>query len=207
MELKKDKTDFKFTYKDYCSWPEEERWELICGKAYNMSPAPSRRHQEISFELSGILREYLKGKDCKAFAAPFDVMLPGFPVEKEDEIDTVVQPDISVICNPTKITDKGCLGAPDLIIEILSPATFKKDLNEKFQLYEKHGVREYWIVDPDNRYFRIFHLLSEDNTSGVYDNGTISPPADRVKGDNTIAKSDVLKGFQVDVKKLFDTVG
>ncbi|RKX97501.1 MAG: hypothetical protein DRZ90_06090 [Spirochaetes bacterium] len=87
-------------------------------------------------------------------------MLPDFPIGKEDEIDTVVQPDMSVICDSSKIMDKGCLGAPDLIIEILSPSTSKKDL------YEKHGVKEYWIVDPGNRYFRVFHLREEKNHPG-----------------------------------------
>lgn len=121
MGLENNNTDHKFSYREYCPWPDDERWELIDGKAYEMSPAPSRRHQEISFELTGILRECLKGKDCKAFAAPFDVMLPGFPIGKEDENDTVVQPVISVICEASRLTDRGCLGAPDLIIEILSP--------------------------------------------------------------------------------------
>ncbi len=207
MGLEKDKTDQRFTYREYCSWPNDERWELIGGKAYNMSPAPSRRHQEISFELSGILREYLKGRDCKAFTAPFDVMLPDFPIGKEDEIDTVVQPDMSVICDSSKIIDKGCLGAPDLIIEILSPSTSKKDLNEKFQLYEKHGVKEYWIVDPGNMYFRVFHLLEGKKSSWKFDEGNLISPADWREDDNFIAESDVLKGFVVNVKELFDSVG
>ena len=129
------KSDHKFTYKEYCSWPEDERWELIDGIAYNMSPAPSSKHQRISGYLYTGLSNFLKQKSCEVFSAPFDVMLPNFPIENEEEIDTIVQPDISVICNPTKIVDRGCLGAPDLIVEILSPSTSKKDLNEKFQLY------------------------------------------------------------------------
>ncbi len=204
--LPKKKTDHKYTYREYCSWPDDERWELIDGVAYNMSPAPSRRHQEVSFELSGLIREYLKGKECKAYAAPFDVMLPVFPVENENEIDTIVQPDISVICDLLKIIEKGCLGAPDLIVEILSPSTSKKDLNEKFGLYEKHGVKEYWVVDPGNKYIRVFHLLMDDKKIGKYDDGTLIPPADwREK--NNIAESVVLDGFQVDIKELFDSLG
>ncbi len=206
MGLPEKKTDHKYTYKDYCSWPEDERWELIDGVAYDMSPAPSRRHQEVSFELAGLIREYLKGKDCKAFAAPFDVMLPVFPVQSENEIDTIVQPDILVICDPSKIIEKGCLGAPDLIIEILSPSTSKKDLNEKFGLYEKHGVKEYWVVDPGNKYIRVFHLLTERKNIGKYDDGTLIPPADW-REENNIAESVVLEGFQVDVKELFDSLG
>ena len=206
MELELKKTEHKFTYKDYCSWPDDERWELIDGVAYDMSPAPSRRHQEISFELAGLIREYLKGKECKAFAAPFDVILPNFPIENEDGIDTIVQPDISVICEPSKIVDRGCLGAPDLIIEILSPSTSKKDLNEKFQLYEKHRVKEYWIVDPGNKYIQVFHLLTEGKNSGKYDEGTLIPPANWREDNNTIAESVVLEGFQVNVKELFDSL-
>ena len=136
MSIPVKKENHKFTYKEYCSWPDEERWELIDGIAYNMSAAPSRKHQEVSFELTGLIREYLKGKTCKAYAAPFDVMLPVFPIENENKIDTIVQPDISVICDLSKMTEKGCLGAPDLIMEILSPSTSKKDLNESFGLYE-----------------------------------------------------------------------
>ena len=128
-------------------------------------------------------------------------------IENEDEIDTIVQPDISVICDPSKIIKKGCLGAPDLIIEILSPSTSKKDLNEKFQLYEKHGVKEYWIVDPGNRYIQIFHLLTEGKKAGKYDDGTLIPPANWREDKNTIAESVVLDGFRVDVKELFDSLG
>ncbi len=206
MGLPIRKSDHKFTYQDYCSWPEDERWELIDGIAYDMSPAPSSRHQWISFELARKIGNYLENKQCKAFSAPFDVMLPGFPVESENEIDTIIQPDISVICDSSKIIEKGCLGAPDLIVEILSPSTSKKDLNEKFQLYEKHGVKEYWVVDPGNKYIRVFHLLTDDKKNGKYDDGTLIPPADwREK--NNIAESVVLDGFQVDVKELLDSLG
>ena len=207
MGLRKNKTDYMFTYKDYSSWPENERWELIDGVAYDMSPAPSRKHQEISFELAGLLREYLKGKTCKAFAAPFDVLLPNYPLGNVDEINTVVQPDILVICDPSKLIDKGCLGAPDLIVEILSPSTSKKDLNEKFQLYEKHGVKEYWVVDPGNKYIQVFHLQNEGKGSGKYDDGTLVPPANWREDKNTIAESVVLEGLTVDINELFDSMG
>jgi len=142
MGLELKKTDHKFTYKDYCSWPDDERWELIDGVAYDMSPAPTSRHQRISMIISTNISNWLKGKECEIFSAPFDVLLPAFPLKNEGEIDTIVQPDISVICDPSKIVERGCLGTPDLIVEILSPSTSKKDLNEKFQLYEKHGVKE-----------------------------------------------------------------
>ena len=207
MGLKKEKSDHTFTYKNYCSWPDDERWELIDGVAYDMCAAPTRKHQELSFELAVLIGGYLKGKGCKAYTAPFDVFLPGYIDQDTDNITTVVQPDLSVICNPVKLIDKGCLGAPDLIIEILSPSTSKKDLNEKFQLYEKHGVKEYWIVDPGNKYIQVFHLLTEGTNTGKYDDGTLVPPANWRADKNTIAESVVLKGFTVDVKELFDSLG
>ncbi len=205
--LKKEKTDHKYNYKEYCSWPEDERWELIDGIAYNMSPAPSSRHQRIASIIHGELYIFLKNKQCKAYTAPFDVMLPIFPIENEDNIDTIVQPDISVICDPSKITKKGCLGAPDLVVEILSPSTSKKDLNEKFGLYEKHGVKEYWVIDPGNEYIQVFHLLTEGDNSRKYDDGILIPPANWREDKNSIAKSIVLEGFSVDVKELFESLG
>ena len=201
------KGDHKFTYSEYCSWPDDERWELIDGIAYDMSPAPSSKHQRISFNLSTQIGIFLKNKIYDAFSAPFDVMLPTSPIENNDKIDTIVQPDISVICDPSKIIEKGCLGAPDLIIEILSPSTSKKDLNEKFQLYEKHGVREYWVVDPGNKYIQVFHLITADKKVGKYDEGTLIPPANWREDKNIFAESVVLEGLCVDVKELFDSLG
>lgn len=136
-----------YTYKEYSNWPEDQRWELIDGKAYNMSPAPSIVHQRISRQLLLAFATYLSNKSCEVFTAPFDVRLPKGS-EKDDKIDTVVQPDLVVVCDPNKLDDRGCKGAPDLVIEILSPSTAKKDWKEKFELYERVGVQEYWIVDP-----------------------------------------------------------
>jgi len=206
MGLKKEESDHKFTYREYCSWPDDERWELIDGVAYDMSPAPSSRHQDLSTQLLVEISLFLKTKPCKVFSAPFDVMLPAFPIENEDEINTIIQPDISVICDPSKIIEKGCLGAPDLIVEILSPSTSKKDLNEKFGLYEKHGVKEYWVVDPGNKYIRVFHLHIDNKKVAKYDDGTLIPPANWREDKNTVAESIVLEGFQVDVIKLFDSL-
>lgn len=207
MGLKKEKTDHKFTYKEYCLWPDDERWELIDGVAYDMCAAPVRKHQELSFKLAVLIGEYLKGKECRAYTAPFDVFFPDYIDQDIDDISTVVQPDLSVICNPVKLIDKGCYGAPDLIIEILSPSTSKKDLNEKFQLYEKHGVKEYWVVDPGNKYIQVFHLLTDNKKISKYDDGTLIPPANWREDKNHMAESVVLEGFQVDVKELFDSLG
>ena len=149
-----------FTYGDYRTWPDDERWELIEGEAYDISPAPSRSHQDISGELFFQLRSQLADRTCRAYLAPFDVRLPRGD-EADDEIDTVVQPDIVVVCDRKKLDDKGCKGAPDLVIEILSPSTSSKDLHEKFRLYERVGVKEYWIVHPLDRTVMVFRRAGE----------------------------------------------
>lgn len=202
MAIPIKKSGHKFTYTDYSLWPDDERWELIDGIAYDMSPAPSSDHQSISVILSSKIHLFLHDKPCSVFTAPFDVYFPTFPKQDFNTIDTIVQPDISVICDSSKIINKGCLGAPDLIVEILSPSTNKKDLNEKFHLYEKRGVKEYWVIDPGNKYIEIFHLQSKEENTEKYDNGTIIPPVGRQE-ENTIAVSDILKGFQIDVNELF----
>ena len=134
----------QYTVNDYMSWKFDEMVELIKGYIFRMSPAPSSRHQIISLSLSHEIYSFLKKKTCKLFVAPSDVFL-----QTKDVTDqTVVQPDIYVVCDPNKLDDKGCHGAPDFVIEILSNSTSKKDLNEKFHLYEEVGVKEYWIVYP-----------------------------------------------------------
>ncbi len=137
-----------YTYADYLKWPENERWELIEGRAYDMTPAPLTAHQRISARLTALLINYFEGKPCQVFAAPFDVRLPRDLADSDDQIDTVVQPDLVVICDQAKLDRRGLKGAPDLAIEILSESTSGKDMNEKLALYEKHKVRCYLIVDP-----------------------------------------------------------
>ena len=138
-----------YTYEDYKSWDDDLRWELIDGEAFNMSPGPGTVHQALSMALSLELGNYFKKNECQAFFAPFDVMLPNAD-EPEDEIDTVVQPDIMIVCDPSKIRHNGIKGAPDVVFEILSPSTAQRDLDEKFYLYERVGVKEYVIADPQN---------------------------------------------------------
>ncbi|MBF0475436.1 MAG: Uma2 family endonuclease [Deltaproteobacteria bacterium] len=152
------------TYGDYLTWPEEERWEIIEGVPYDMSPGPSIRHQRISRNLFRQIDQFLLGRECEALYAPFDVRLPQTD-ESDQNVTTVVQPDISVICDPAKIDDRGCRGAPDFIVEILSPHTSKKDQAEKLALYEKHGVKEYWIIYPDYATV-IVRLLGQDGKYG-----------------------------------------
>ena len=154
-----------YTYADYVSWKLTEMVELIKGKLFMYSPAPKTYHQAISFNLNTEIGLYLKGKLCKAFSAPFDVRLLQPGNETQDEkILTVVQPDICIICDRSKIDERGCIGSPDIIIEITSPATAKKDLNEKYNLYEQNGVIEYWVVFAEAKYLNQYVL----NTEGVY---------------------------------------
>ncbi|NLO21044.1 MAG: Uma2 family endonuclease [Syntrophomonadaceae bacterium] len=150
----------KYTYADYLNWPDGERWEIINGETYMMSPAPSSEHQRILMEIASQLHTYLRDKGCTVFPAPFDVRLPRGE-EDDEEIDNVVQPDLVVICDRSKIDKRGCKGAPDLIIEILSYSTAKKDLNEKFNLYEQAGVKEYWVVFQSEEVVEVYQ--SNDN--------------------------------------------
>lgn len=164
MGITVKKEDRKYCYGDYLSWSEEERWELIGGVAYAMSPAPPRRHQEILGELHRQISNFLLGKNCRVYIAPFDVRLPEGN-ERDEEIRTVVQPDLVVVCDQSKLDEKGCRGAPDLVIEVVLPATVKKDMREKFFLYERVGVQEYWIVHPVDKTILVF-VLGEDKKYG-----------------------------------------
>jgi Uma2 family endonuclease len=152
--------DHKWTYADYCAWPDDERWELIDGEAYAMVPAPLRRHQQLVGDLYFELRKRLEGRPCHVYPAPFDVRFAD-----EDEADertyTVVQPDISVFCREDRLDDKGARGAPDLVVEILSPSTSSKDSIIKRALYERHAVAEYWIVDPETSELYQFVLRND----------------------------------------------
>ena len=151
--IKKYDDDGQFTYADYEKWDDDIRYELIDGHAYMMS-APSMSHQSILIELGRQLANYLKGKPCKVFLAPCDVCLNGLGDKDKD----VVQPDAIIICDESIIEKKRCNGAPDMVVEILSPSTSKMDLFVKLKKYQKTGVREYWIVDPDTQTVNV-HIL------------------------------------------------
>ncbi len=156
-QLDKNKT---YSYADYLTWQFDEMVELIKGKLFVMSPAPAERHQRIIGNLHGVIWNFFRHHTCSAYIAPFDVRLLKNK-SSENEITTVVQPDICVICDLNKIDQQGCLGAPDLIIEIISPSTAKKDINDKFILYEENGVKEYWIVFPDSNALDQYHLVND----------------------------------------------
>ncbi|HAE40730.1 MAG TPA: Uma2 family endonuclease [Candidatus Riflebacteria bacterium] len=154
----------QFTYGDLCTWPEGERWEIIDGIAYDMSPAPLRIHAELTIALVMAFGLYLRDKPCKVYTAPFDVRLPDGK-EHDNEVKNVVQPDILVVCDEKKLDEKGCRGAPDLVIEILSPSTASKDCIQKRNLYEQQGVKEFWTVDPTNRLVHVY-VLGPDGQYG-----------------------------------------
>jgi Uma2 family endonuclease len=180
----------KYSWEDYLSWPDKERWELINGVAYNMSPAPKTNHQRISMQLSVKIGGFLSGKSCSVFAAPFDVKLSDDTDDKEDNT-TVVQPDLLVCCDEDKLTDQGMNGAPDICVEILSPATALKDESEKLKLYEKHGVKEYIIINPVAEYVMIYRL----------DGNKYSKP--EYLKDDDVLESTVLKGLKISLPELF----
>jgi len=150
----------RFTYADLLRWPENERWELIDGVAYDMTPAPSVKHQRISIDLASQFYNFLKGKSCDVFSAPFDVRLPA-PSEDDMTTTTVVQPDITVVCDRKKLDARGCLGAPTLVVEILSPETAAKDRREKLLLYERVKIPEYWIISPFELTLMVYSLTKK----------------------------------------------
>ncbi|GAB7389215.1 Uma2 family endonuclease [Bacillaceae bacterium] len=148
----------KFNYLDYLSWEEENaRVELIDGKVYNMTPSPSTKYQVVLGELFRRFADYLEQKSCQVFISPFDVRLFA-ENKKEEEIVDVVQPDLLVVCDEKKVDERGCKGSPDLIVEVFSPASAKKDRLIKYRLYEKAKVKEYWIVDPLNESVEVYTL-------------------------------------------------
>ncbi len=184
----------KYTYTDYLTWHFKERVELIKGRIFKMSPAPNRRHQTISRVLQGELYIFLKNKICQLFVAPFDVRLPlPVPIQKEGKVDTVVQPDVVVVCDENKLDEQGCNGAPDVVIEILSPGNSKREMKDKYQLYESAGIKEYWLVDPEHEFVIIYALNEEGRYIG-------SIPFT----DEDVVESNVLKGLKIKLSEVFN---
>ena len=183
--------DIRYTYADYMMWPDDERCELLDGFVRTLT-SPGTRHQEISGNLSCELRLVIKKSNgkCKIYPAPFDVRLPQNGEEEDELISNVVQPDICIVCDLSKIDGRGCLGAPDFVAEIQSPSTSKYDRTAKFGLYEAAGVREYWVVYPTKR-VDVF-LLQAD---GKYDRGTIY--------ESGKIPVRILNGLTVDLKDIF----
>ncbi|MDR1022484.1 MAG: Uma2 family endonuclease [Prevotellaceae bacterium] len=193
MELTLD-MNRQYTYADYLQWLDDKRRELINGFIRIMS-SPATTHARVTIDLSTTLYNFIKrhsGK-CKVFAAPFDVRLPKNGEKDDNKIFSVVQPDIVVVCDPSKIDEKGCLGAPDMVVEVLSPDTRKYDLNDKFNLYEASGVKEYWTVEPfEKDVIVIVFLLQED---GRYAEGVIYRSGTKIP-------VQTLPGLEVDTDEL-----
>jgi len=178
--------DAHYTYKDYANGPSGERFELIQGTAWAISPAPSWGHQDLAIILCAEIRDFLKGKTYRPFFAPTDVFLPepGQSVDDIRDVHTIVQPDVGVVCNPSKIISKGIFGCPDLVMEIISPSSVLRDLNQKKDLYAKHGCREYWVWDVRATWVSVFMLQPD----GTWDDGT-------TYNRNQTAQSQILPGF------------
>lgn len=183
-----------YSYADYLTWQFDEVVELIKGKIFKKAAAaPKRIHQRVSIKIASKLYTYLEGKQCQVYDAPFDVRFP--KESKEDhKIHDVVQPDICVICNPEKLDDRGCIGAPDLIVEILSPGNSKTELKHKYELYESNGVKEYWVIHPENQDILIYTLI----------NGKYVPSPLLTSGD--VVESVAVEGFTLDLEEFFGDI-
>ena len=180
-----------YTYADYLKWQFEERLELFRGRIFKLS-VPNTKHQDLSRNILVPIALFLKKKSCKIFAAPFDVRLPVKNRKKDDEVTTVVQPDICVICDESKIDSRGCCGAPDLVVEILSPGNSKKEIRLKHELYEEAAVKEYWIVNPEEENIVVFVLNEEGKFSGL----------NMYASDDTI-QSFAVPGLNINVSEIF----
>jgi Uma2 family endonuclease len=180
-----------YTYADYFSWKIKERVELIKGKIFPMSPAPSMVHQRISIKLASRWERFLRHKPCEVFTAPFDVRLPKSTSTDPKKIYDVVQPDICVICDPSKLDEQGCIGAPDIIIEILSPGNTKKELTYKYDLYLKHKVKEYWIIQPLTETLLIYTLEKDKYVT------------DKLHTTGEVIRSSVFHDFKLNLKDIF----
>ena len=183
-----------YSYADYLTWPIDLVAELIQGKMFKKAAAaPNRIHQRVSLKLSVKLYQFLEGKTCQVYEAPFDVRFP--KDSKEDHrIFDVVQPDICVVCDPSILDQRGCIGSPDLIVEILSPGNSKLELKQKFDLYESREVKEYWIIQPEHQTMTIYTWV----------NGTYLPSRLFTTGD--VIESQVVKGFKLDLEEFFSDI-
>lgn len=176
----------KYTYRDYLSWDDNERWELIDGAPYLMT-APLKKHQDIVGNVFTAFKNYLRGKTCRAYVSPFDVRF-----SDDEETDVVVQPDVTIYCDSNKTDRRGGIGTPDLVVEVLSDSTARKDRWEKYKLYERHGVQEYWVIDPNFEVIEVYHLK----------NGHYRPQG--AYGRDETLSVGIFEGFTIQVNELFE---
>ena len=185
MEVKETAASYVYTYKDYENSSDDERFEVIDGVIYMMSP-PSQAHQEVCGEIYRQLANFMRGKPCKVFIAPFGVRLNAAARD-----NTIVEPDLLIVCDRSKLDGKACVGAPDMVVEVLSPSTAGKDRVLKFNKYLQAGVREYWIIDPDSKTLGVHILKNGEYVTTAY-------------GDEDTVPVHVLDGCLVDMKDVFD---
>lgn len=183
--------NMRYTFADFLAWDEDVHIEMIDGEAFMMA-TPSSRHQEILMELTRQLANFLEGKQCRVYPAPFGVRLFEQAGDRPEDVNTVVEPDISVICDRDKIDKRGCKGAPELIMEILSPSTRRHDRLVKLNLYQRAGVKEYWIVDPDTQSVQVF-LPDKTGSFRIHED----------YGHEDVAKVHVLEGCFIELNKVF----
>lgn len=181
----------KYTYTDYLTWPEGERWEIIDGMPY-MQSAPTWQHQAISGDIFSQFYEYLKDNPCRVFAAPFDLCISEENESDEEISNLIAQPDIAVVCDESKLRKTGYFGVPSLIVEISSPSTARKDKIFKFNKFEMAGVKEYWIVEPENKLVNVF-ILQENKRYGRPD----------IYSDEDIIKVNTFPDLIIDLKSVF----
>lgn len=192
MVLPKFKEEDRFTYADYLTWDDDQRWELIDGEAFCMSPGSNRLYQKWLGELHRQIANYLEERPCEVYLAPFDVRLQDLPGASDEGTLTVVQPDLMVVCDRDKLDDRGIKGAPDLVLEIISPSTAKRDITVKHQLYLRHGVKEYWLLYPNDRTLLVYKLSEE---------GRYSQPM--VFGEGDVVPVPLLGDLFIDMGKVF----
>ena len=180
-----------YSYADYMRFAFDERMEIIKGRLFQMSPAPSRYHQKSFGSIFSSLYNFLEGQKCEVYGAPFDVRLPKKSKEDKD-IFTVVQPDVVVVCDPSKLDRRGCIGAPNIVVEILSPGNNKKELQNKYEVYEEAGVKEYWIVSTSDQTFFKYIL----NDTGKFEPTRLLTAGDKVT-------TPILPEFVLDLDKVF----
>ena len=181
-----------YSYAHYLTWLFDERVELIKGQVFKMSPAPSPYHQQISVRIASELFVFLKNRKCQVYTAPFDVRFPKESTEDKD-IYTVLQPDICVICDLAKLDTRGCIGAPDIVVEILSPGNNKTELLNKYSVYEEFGVKEYWVISPAEKTFLKYAL----DAKGKYQPSKLFTLSEKVE-------SEILPGFVLDLDEVFE---
>jgi Uma2 family endonuclease len=182
---------YTYTYADYMQWKFKERLELFRGKIYKMG-APNTLHQDVAGNLYNEYKNYLKGKTCRVFIAPFDIRLPVKNRKKDDEITTVVQPDVCIVCDPSKVDTRGVCGAPDLVIEVLSPGNSRKEIRLKHELYEEAGVKEYWIISPVEQNLAVFLLDPQGKFGGV-----------KIYGNGDKLASTIVPGLEINIDDIF----